>query len=211
MIFCNLDHKNNFKKGLEYLINKNETFSSIVDQVGSMNFKRRELKFESLIKIIINQQLSNNVANIIFSRVKNLNHNYKEITPDFILNSEFQKLRDQGVSNSKVTFMKDLSDQFLKSPKLIDDWSKLDDETALNEIQKQNGFGPWSANIVLLFYMARPNVFPYGDSTLKKAYSSLYKSSLSKSLEELSWAEPYRSIVAIYFWRWVDNGMIKIE
>ena len=79
------------------------------------------------------------------------------------------------------------------------------------EIQKLNGFGPWSGNIILLFYMGRPNVFPFGDTTLKKAYSNIYNQTLNKNLTELNWAEPYRSIVALYFWRWVDNGMIKIK
>ncbi len=210
MFSYNLDYKNNFKKGVEYLTNKNKIFSSLVKQVGLISFNKRDLKFESLIKIIINQQLSNNVANVIFLRLKELNLD-KEITPAFISKIDFDKIRNQGISNSKATFMKDLSGEFLKTPKLIDIWKKLDDESAFLEIQKHNGFGPWSANIILLFYMSRPNIFPFGDSTLKKAYQNIYNETLSKDLKELNWAEPYQSIVALYFWRWVDNGMIKIE
>lgn len=206
----NLDYKNNFKQGLEYLSNKNEIFSSLVKQVGLISFNKRDLKFESLIKIIINQQLSNNVANVIFLRLKELNL-HKEITPAFISKIDFDKIRNQGVSNSKATFMKDLSSEFLKTPKIIDKWKQLDDENAFLEIQKHNGFGPWSANIILLFYMSRPNIFPFGDSTLKKAYQNIYSKTLNKDLKELNWAEPYRSIVALYFWRWVDSGMIKIK
>ena len=41
------------------------------------------------------------------------------------------------------------------------------------EIQKHHGFGPWSANIILLFYMGRANIFPFGDATLKKAQKHL--------------------------------------
>ncbi|MDC0549046.1 hypothetical protein OAP20_04820 [Alphaproteobacteria bacterium] len=206
----NLDYKNNFKQGLEYLSNKNEIFSSVVKQVGSISFNKRDLKFESLIKIIINQQLSNNVANVIFLRLKKLNLN-KEVTPAFISKIDFEKIRNQGVSNSKATFMKDLSRDFLKNPKIINKWKQLDDENAFLEIQKHNGFGPWSANIILLFYMSRPNIFPFGDSTLKKAYQNIYNKNLNKDLKELNWAEPHRSIVALYFWRWVDNGMIKFK
>ena len=206
----NLNYKNNFKQGLEYLLNKNEIFSSVVKQVGLISFNKRDLKFESLIKIIINQQLSNKVANLIFLRLKELNLN-KEITPAFISKIDIEKIRNQGVSNSKATFMKDLSSEFLKTPKIIDKWKQLDDENAFLEIQKHNGFGPWSANIILLFYMSRPNIFPFGDSTLKKAYQNIYNKNLNKDLNELNWAEPYRSIVALYFWRWVDNGMIKVK
>jgi DNA-3-methyladenine glycosylase II len=206
-----LECKNNLEDGLKILTYKNKIFLSLVQQIGPIEFNKRELNFESLIRIIINQQLSNHVAKLIFSRLKDLCKNYNKITPDFIFNLDFQKIRNQGISNAKVKFIKDLSNEFLKSPNLIDRWFNLNDENALIEIQKLNGFGPWSGNIILLFYMGRPNVFPFGDTTLKKAYSNIYNQTLNKDLVELDWAEPYRSIVALYFWRWVDNGMIKIK
>ena len=210
-MITNLDIEKNLENGLKFLTNKNKNFSLLVKQIGLIEFTRRQLNFESLIRIIINQQLSNHVAKVIFSRLKDLSKNYDQITPDFIFNLEFEKLRNQGISTSKSKFIKDLSEEFLKSPDLIDEWFNLDDENALIEIQKLNGLGPWSGNIILLFYMGRPNVFPFGDTTLKKAYLNIYSKTLNKNLKELDWAQPYRSILALYFWRWVDNGMINIK
>ena len=207
----NLDCKDNFEKGLDYLSNKNKTFLSLVKQIGPISFNRRDLKFESLIKIIINQQLSNKVADIIFSRLKKLCNYNDEIKPKFINELKFNELRDIGISNSKVKFITELSKDFLKSPRIIEKWQVLEDQEIFFEIQKHNGFGPWSANIILLFYMGKPNIFPIGDSTLKKAYQNIYNQPLDKELKKLKWAEPFRSIVALYFWRWVDNGMNKIE
>ena len=207
----NLDCKHNFKKGLNYLTKKNKTFLSLVRQIGPISFKKRDLKFESLVKIVINQQLSNKVADIIFSRLKNISNSNNEITPKFINDLKFNELRNIGISNSKVEFIKDLSRDFLKSPRIIEKWQLLEDQEIFFEIQKHNGFGPWSANIILLFYMGKPNIFPIGDSTLKKAYQNIYNKPLDKELKKLKWAEPFRSIVALYFWRWVDNGMNKIE
>ena len=143
--------------------------------------------------------------------MKDLSANSDQITPDFILNIEFQKLRKKGISNAKVKFIKDLAIEFLKSPYLVDEWLNLDDEKALVEIQKLNGFGPWSANIILLFYMGRSDIFPFGDTTLKKAHLSIYKTPFGKNLEELDWGKPYRSLVALYLWRWVDEGMIELK
>ena len=210
-MISDLESKNNFEDSLKILIARNKKFSSLVQQVGLIQFNKSELSFESLIRTIINQQLSNHVAKVIFSRLKILSENNNQITPEFIYNLDFQKIRNQGISGAKVKFIKDLSTEFLKSPNLIDDWFNLDDDNALIEIQKLNGFGPWSANIILLFYMGRADIFPFGDTTLKKAHLNIYHKPLNKDLKALDWAKPYRSLVALYFWRWVDNGMIRIK
>ena len=89
-------------------------------------------------------------------------------------------------------------------------WQKLNDKECSIEIQKIKGLGPWSASIILLFYFQRLDIFPYEDSTLNKAYFSLYKKKLSKNLSEVSWARPYRSVLALYLWKWVDNGMVPL-
>ena len=87
---------------------------------------------------------------------------------------------------------------------------KTNDEDAKIEIQNLKGFGPWSANIILLFYLGRNDVFPYNDSTLQKAYYKIYGKHLSPNLLELNWARAYRSIIARYFLKWVDNGMKEL-
>ena len=106
--------------------------------------------------------------------------------------------------------MKETAKYFINYPNLIETWEKLDDKEAKKEIQKIKGFGPWSANIILLFYMGRHDVFPYHDSTLQKAYYEIYGKKLSQNLSEINWAKPYRSIVARYLWKWVDNGMKEL-
>ena len=86
----------------------------------------------------------------------------------------------------------------------------LEDQDLLVEIMKLKGFGPWSANIVLLFYLGRANVFPSGDNTLIKAYKHLYKVDLLNKPDHIEWASPYKSILSLYLWRWVDNGMKEL-
>ena len=93
----------------------------------------------------------------------------------------------------------------------IDGLKELDDENAKIQIEKLKGFGPWSSNIILLFYLDRIDIFPEGDTTLIKAYKNIYKKELDKKLTAINWAIPYRSILALYFWKWVDNGMHPLK
>lgn len=199
-----------FHKGINTLARRDKKFNLLVNQLGFIEKKNRTLNFEALLKIIINQQLSNKVANIIFSRLKELVLTSETITPASILELESNKIREVGISFAKIDFIKNLAKEFTKNPEFINKWIKLDDDNAKIEIEKLKGFGQWSSNIILLFYLGRQDVFPVGDATLAKAYSCIYKRKLDSKLIEIKWAVPFRSILALYFWKWVDNGMIDL-
>ncbi len=198
------------KLAIENLTTRDKKFCSIVKQIGFINLKKRKLNFDALLKIIINQQLSNKVADILFLRLKKEASVSGSIDPKTIIDLNPKVLRKLGISFSKINFMKEIAENINKSPNLLKFWENLDDETAFCEITKLKGLGPWSANIILLFYMGRNDIFPFNDSTLQKAYFKIYNKKLTKNLEEINWARPYRSIFANYLWKWVDNGMKKI-
>jgi DNA-3-methyladenine glycosylase II len=197
--------------GIEELKKRNSIFDLLVQQLGTVEFKKDNLVFESLIKIIVNQQLSSSAAKAIFSRISDLFPNSQEISPEDINGVDSLALRGAGISNSKVGFIKSLADEFIENPGLIKQWEELDQEQALVEIQKLKGFGIWSANIILLFYLGKQNIFPIGDSTLNKAYTKLFDNELDKELNVINWCEPYRSILALYLWNWVDVGMKEFD
>lgn len=186
---------------------ENKKFKQLFDQIGIINLPNRKLTFESLLKIIINQQLSNKVANVIFKRLKELLQDSLQISFHSILEVKDTELRKIGISYSKIKFMKDLSIKFENNPNMLSEWKKLSDDDAKNEIEKLNGFGPWSSNIILLFYLGRKDIFPQGDATLNKAYKIIFNKALDKKLTQINWAKPYRSYLALYLWKWVDSGM----
>ena len=198
------------KNIIQNLQSQDKTFSLIVKQIGYINLEKKELNFEELIKIIINQQLSNHVSSIIFQRLRDKINKSELISPLSIIDFDNKKLRDLGISHSKISFMKETAKYFMDYPYIIKEWEKMNDEDAKIKIQELKGFGHWSAIIILLFYMGRNNVFPYNDSTLQKAYFKIYGERLSSNLSQINWARPYRSIVARYLWKWVDNGAKKI-
>ena len=124
----------NIKLGIEELKQRNSTFDLLVQQLGIIEFQKRNLVFESLIKIVVNQQLSNSVAKVIFSRISDLFPNSKEISPEDIKGIDSLDLRGAGISNSKVGFIKSLADELIENPDLIKQWEGLDQEEALVEI-----------------------------------------------------------------------------
>ena len=194
---------------IETLAERDKNFSKLVAQIGKIEFEKRDINFRTLAKIIINQQLSGNAADTIFGRLENLLECNGYTEPNQFLNIPDKDLRTIGISFSKIGFIKDLAKRLDGNPELIHSWNSLNDNEALEAIQKLKGFGPWSANIILLS-MGRKDVFPFDDTTLKKAYLNIYGKPLSKNLQEIDWAKPFRSFLARYFWRWVDEGMKEL-
>ena len=195
-----------FLEGIEYLKNKNQKISDIIECIGIIDFKKRDLNFESLIKIIIGQQLSGRVATIIFERLKELNTKTGLLKPDFILNLSDGSLRGIGISSPKIKYIRNLSELHIEHPNIIQKWLELDDKDAYVEIQKLRGFGPWSASIILLFYFGRLDIFPIGDVTLQKTYFNIFGNEIDMELKEIEWARPFRSILAIYLWKYYDKN-----
>jgi len=204
--------ENNFDSGIKFLKSKNKKFKKLVESVGYISYSSRELSFESLVKIIINQQLSNNVATTIFNKLKSNLISSKNVTTQDILKLEKSNFAECGVSKSKMGFILNIAQEVNLNPNLLKNWRDLSNEQAFLEITQYKGFGPWSANIILLSCLGRQDVLPYNDSTIQKAILNLYGLKLNKNnYDELNWAKPYRSIMCMYLWRWVDEGMKNIN
>jgi len=199
--------KINIDDAVEYLNSKDSKFNKICSHVGKIEFYKNELNFESLVKIIINQQLSNIAANTIFLRLKNLVNSNNKLDSEIIRNIDIKKLRKCGISNAKSNYIINLSNILLDNTNLFNDWKKLDYENASIEIQKIKGFGKWSSDIIQLSYLGNLDVLPINDATIKKAILKIYNFNLDIDTEKkLDWARPYRSILSRYLWRWIDLG-----
>lgn len=194
-----------------YLGNKDTIIGAYIEKLKSYDDFRLEKStdyFRSLCREIIGQQLSGKVAEVIFSRFLKL-FTLKRPTPKQVLKFHDEKLRAVGMSWSKVKFLKDLS-EYVDSGKL--DLQKLDDlsdNEVTQKLSKVKGIGPWTAEMFLMFSLAREDIFSLGDLGLKRAIQKLYKLKREPSktyMEKISkkWA-PYRTYVCLLLWHSLDN------
>lgn len=175
----------------------------LIDQYGELNWRESRDLFEDLIDAIISQQLSNKASETIFNRFKAL-FGKAFPTPKQVLEISNEKLRGAGLSNSKVNYIKILA-EFLDTKKLIlENLKQLGDEAVIAELTKVKGIGRWTAEMILIFSLRRPDVFSLGDLGLRKAVSKLYNVDINdlKKIEEISirW-KPERSKVSRYLWK----------
>jgi DNA-3-methyladenine glycosylase II len=166
--------------------------------------------FEALAESIAYQQLSGKAAATIWRRVRALYPRRKYLDPKLILETPDETLRAAGLSRAKVAALKDLA------AKTIDGTvpqagalAKMSDEEIIERLVAVRGIGRWTAEMLLLFDLGRPDVWPVHDYGVRKGFAKTFgrrKLPTPKQLMKLGekW-RPYRSAAAWYFWRALDK------
>jgi DNA-3-methyladenine glycosylase II len=163
--------------------------------------------FINLCREIITQQLAQKAAHAIFTRFLNLFPDQKA-TPEALIKIPDQRIRDIGASWAKVKYLKDLS-QKIKSRQL--DLKKLDtlnNEEVIENLTIVKGIGRWTAEMFLIFYLGREDIFSHGDLGLKRAIEKLYKlkDPSREDIEKITskWS-PFRSYASKILWKTLNN------
>jgi len=165
--------------------------------------------FDALAESIAYQQLSGKAAATIFGRVRALYPRRKYLDPKKILATPNESFRAAGLSRSKIAAVKDLAaktiDGTVPSARAI---ARMSDEEIILRLTEVRGIGRWTVEMLLLFDLGRPDVWPVDDYGVRKGFAKIFgrrKLPTPKQLMKLGekW-RPYRSVAAWYFWRALD-------
>lgn len=160
----------------------------------------------SLLQSIVSQQLSTKVAKIIFNRFTDL---FVDGYPKAkqLLITEHETLRGIGLSNNKVNYVKNVAEFSLENDITFDYLQLKSDENIISYLTQIKGVGKWTVQMILMFPMDRPNVFPVDDlgiqNVMKKMYQiDLEKKELKNKLVEIAnnW-HPYQTLACKYIWK----------
>lgn len=127
-------------------------------------------------------------------------------TPQEVLNMPDETLRTAGISFQKISYIKSVADAFVSD--LIDTKKikHMSDEEVIATLTQIRGVGKWTAEMILIFTLKRPDVFSIGDLGIRNAIIKLYGITDQKKMLTLSekW-KPYRSSACWYLWRSLEN------
>lgn len=165
--------------------------------------------FVSLCRVIIGQQLSTRVADVIFSRFESLCKE-KLIVPDAILAVPDDALRVIGLSGAKVKFVKDAASKVKNGDVVFSALTSMNDVEIIETLTKIKGVGPWTAEMFCMFALGREDVFSFGDLGLKRAIQKLYSLKKEPSIRTMTrlsnrWM-PYRTYAARALWAYLDHS-----
>lgn len=202
-----------FQNALLHLSKEDRILNKIIKEIKPKEPDKRKPNFEALVRIISGQQLSSAAASTIFSRLKHLFEN-KEITPFQIKETESHAILKCGLSKAKTRYIQNLAEFFLEKPEFLNELKAKDSDELIESLKKIKGIGIWSASIFALFYLNHPDVFAWGDVTIKKAIRLLYEEENidDQKIKKITYKwKPYRSTACLVLWRWIDEGAVKFS
>jgi len=189
------------RDALERLAQQCTYISAAIDQVGYPPERVGSNDPESLMRIIVGQQLSTKAAATINARLASLlDGGGYSVIPQL----SDEALRGVGLSRPKIRYLRALAEAILSQSLDLEVLSQLSDEDVVQRLIALPGFGPWSANMYLIFNLQRPDVWPVGDLAVRAGVSRLVGASCRLSERELEqWGarwRPERSSVALLAW-----------
>lgn len=195
-----------WKEAEEFLL-KDKYIHPLVKKWGHCEIKPRIHVdyFQALVGAIIGQQLSGRVADVIYDRLKNKIGG--RLTPRKVLQTPEQELRDCGMSWAKVRSICDLAERVVAKELHIRKLNMLSDEEVMRELVAVKGIGKWTAEMFLMFTLARPDIFPVDDLGIRKGFEKITGKKLEKE-KLLKFSErwkPYRTVASWYIWRSLEN------
>ena len=175
--------------------------AAIPELAGPLPWRRRDGGFPGLLRSLCGQMISNQAATAIWGRLAALP---RALTPEGLLALGDDALREAGLSRPKLKHARALAEAFAQGELSAAILAGLPDQAAVEAIAAIPGFGPWTAEVHLLFGHDRPDIFPAGDLALAASLAALRGLPGRPSPKELAvlakaW-RPWRSMAARLLW-----------
>lgn len=190
-------------------LNKDPKLKTIIKETGKLEPAHHKDLLGALLGAIVSQQLSTKAAKTIWERFINLFPD-KKPTAEAILSMDTEMIRAAGLSYQKAGYLKNIA-QFSIEKTL--DYRKLyrkSDEDLIEYLSSIKGVGRWTAEMILMFNLNRPDILPVDDLGIQQAMIKLYQlEQKGKFLKEEmikiaeSW-RPYRTLASRHLWKWKD-------
>lgn len=195
------------KQAINHLRTSDPVLSAIIQQVGDYGIQFRPPGFETLVKSIVNQQLSGRVASVIFGRLSAAVKG--TVTPESILKLRPSRMRSLGLSTQKTAYIRDLARHTRAGSVVFEDLAALPDDEVIVRLTQVKGVGVWTAHMFLIFALQRTDVLPTGDLGIRNAIRKAYNLEALPTPEEmeqmaLRW-RPYCSVASWYLWRSLEG------
>lgn len=195
---------------IKYL-SKDKHLGAFVKRHGPLEHRRAHAggAFQSLAQSVIYQQLSGKAAGTILKRFVALYKGKKFPTPEDVLKTKVDKLRSAGLSGQKASYLKDLAGKFEDGTINPKRFSKMTDAEIIEHVTAVKGIGEWTAQMFLMFTLARPDILPTGDLGIQKAFQKVFNLRAKPTPERmLILAQPWlghRTVASMYLWKMLDG------
>ena len=188
------------EEAIAYLYKKDKVFKQISQQFGIPVQPKRPQGFETLVLLILEQQVSIDSAKATFNKLKNA-------IPDFSIENVYtfseENFRACGVSRQKTKYIKALSEAILSKELDLESLAFKNAEAVRQELIKIKGIGNWTIDIYLMFCLNSLDIIPLGDIAVVNTMKELLDIHTKEEMEIYAqkW-KPYRSVATYFLWHY---------
>ena len=201
----------NFEDAIVHL-KRHDRIGKLIESVHVPDFTPSGKVYYDLLDSIVSQQLSVKVATTIFNRFCTLFPD-KYPAPDLLAGIEIERLRSVGLSGQKAQYLQNVAAFSLQNDLESRNWNTMADDEIIEFLTQIKGVGKWTVQMILMFSVGRPDIFPVDDLGIRQAMTKLYgldenDKKIKQHMIELAepW-RPYRTIASRYLWRWKDSPL----
>lgn len=187
-------------KETDYLKKKDKVFGEVIDKIGHIEREVDSDLFSSVIHHIIGQQISTKAQATIWRRMK---EQFGEVTAESIVAADIPELQSFGMTFRKAEYIKDFAEKVQSGAFDLEGISRLPDKEAIKMLAALKGIGVWTAEMILLFCLQRPDIFSFDDLAIQRGLRMVYhhrkidRKLFEKYRRRFS---PYCSVASLYLW-----------
>lgn len=188
------------QKEMDYLKKRDKKLGRVIDQIPKIKREINPDSFAALVESIASQQISSKAAQTVCGRLRTLPGG---VTPDSIARVELSAIQQCGMSLRKADYIKGIAEAAVSGAVDFEQMPLLSDREIIQILSSLRGVGVWTAEMLLIFSLQRPDVVSYGDLAIRRGMMNLY------GLTELPRAafdryrkrySPYGSTASLYLW-----------
>ena len=195
------------ERGRRALRRKDAVLGDVIRRVGRCELERRGDPYRYLVRSVLHQQITGKAAAAIEKRLK-ASFGGRVPAPAQLRRAPVESLRAAGLSRQKVESLQAIATAFDERVLDARRLARLEEGAVVELVTQIRGVGEWTAHMLLMFSLGRPDILPVGDYGVRKAARDLYGlADLPKRAELEALAEPwrpYRSVATWYLWRSMD-------
>lgn len=188
------------QREVEYLKKKDKKLGAAIDKIGLIQREITPDPFTALISSVVSQQISKKAAETVWNRFHNL---LGRVTPESIAKTDLSEIQLCGMSVKKAGYIKGIADAAVSGEVDFNTIHTLNDEEIIKKLSSLHGVGVWTAEMLLIFSLSRPDVLSFKDLAVCRGMMNLYGlKELPKEKFELyrKRYSPYGTVASLYLW-----------
>lgn len=196
------------KTEIDYLKSKDPVLGAVIDRIGYIERPVIPDLYEALVNSIVGQQISTKALNTIWEQIQ---ARFAPLTPEHLAVIPAKELQSCGISMRKANYIKKITEEIIIGNLDLEELQGLPDAQVCTRLCKLPGIGIWTAEMLLIFSMQRPDILSFGDLAIQRGLRMVYhhrKITPSLYQKYKRRYSPYGTVASLYLWA-VAQGAVE--